>query len=190
MRGEAGVSVSFIGMTISSGHCYEEGSAMAARPPSQIDILLKALDEAFEKKAWHGPNLRGCLRGVSAKEAAFRPAPGRHNIWEHAVHAAYWKYAVRRRLSGEERGSFPLEGSNWFRRPEGAADDKAWKADVALLTREHRLLRSAVASYDPRKLKEVPPGGKVIALSLITGIASHDLYHTGQIQLLKRLARG
>lgn len=80
-------------------------------------MLLELLDEAFEKRSWHGPNLRGVLRGVTAEQAAWRAAPGRHNIWELTVHAAYWKYAVRRRLLGEKRGSFALEGSNWIERP-------------------------------------------------------------------------
>src|SRR6202022_3143178 len=81
------------------------------------DLVLALLDEAYEKRAWHGPNLKQSLRGVSAKQAAWRPAPGRHNIWELAVHSAYWKYAVRRKIAGRKRGSFVLEGSNFFPRP-------------------------------------------------------------------------
>ena len=81
-------------------------------PASQplIKAALELIDEAFVKKAWHGPNLRGTIRGLSAAEAAWRPGPGRHSVWELVVHAAYWKYAVRRRLSGEKRGSFALAG--------------------------------------------------------------------------------
>ena len=82
-----------------------------------IEPYLELLDEAFERKAWHGPNLRGALRGLTAAEAAWRPGPGRHNVWELAVHAAYWKYAVRRALTGEKRGAFRFPGSNWFARP-------------------------------------------------------------------------
>lgn len=73
-------------------------------PDPRIDLLLRLLDEGFDHKAWHGPNLRGTLRGMSAADAARRPAPDRHNIWEVAVHAAYWKYAVRRRVTGDARG--------------------------------------------------------------------------------------
>ena len=69
----------------------------------RIDLLLALLDEAFERKAWHGPNLKGALRGITAREAAWRPAPGSHNIWELVLHAAYWKYAVRRMLTGQKR---------------------------------------------------------------------------------------
>src|SRR5262249_48741890 len=76
------------------------------RRMSNRDLLLRILDEAYERKAWHGTNLRGSLRGVSSDTAAWRPARGRHNIREIAVHCAYWKYTVRRRLTGEKRGSF------------------------------------------------------------------------------------
>ena len=88
----------------------------------RVAVLLRLLDEGFDAKAWHGPNLRGPLRRLDAATAAFRPAPGRHTIWEHAVHAAYWKYAVRRRITGDDRGSFPLKGSNWFVRPDPAVE--------------------------------------------------------------------
>jgi hypothetical protein len=80
--------------------------------------ILTLLDEAYEKRTWHGPNLKQSIRGVTAKQAARRPAPGRHNIWEVTLHAAYWKYAVRRRMEGGKRGSFVLKGSNFFARPE------------------------------------------------------------------------
>ncbi len=154
----------------------------------EIAILLRLLDESYEKKAWHGPNLRGSVRGVGVADAAWRPAPGRHNIWENVVHAAYWKYIVRRRLLGEKKGSFPLKGSNWFVRPIEATAD-AWQADVALLDQTHRSLRTAVAALTPRDLNVIPAGCKVSTLAVVTGIASHDVYHAGQIQLLKRLAR-
>ncbi|MFB3903081.1 MAG: DinB family protein [Acidobacteriota bacterium] len=153
---------------------------------AEIELLLSILDEAYEKKAWHGPNLRGSLRGISAEQAAWRPGPERHNIWEIAVHAAYWKYAVRRRLSGEKRGSFPLKGSNWFLKPE-AVSEKAWQGDLRLLAEQHKQLREVIAAIDPARLSEKTQGSNVTNARTIYGIAAHDLYHAGQIQLLKRL---
>jgi hypothetical protein len=155
---------------------------------TSIEILLRILDEAFDHKSWHGTNLRGSIRGLDAREIAWRPQPRRHNIWEIVVHAAYWKYTVRRRLLGEKRGSFPLKGSNWFERPEPGADDEAqWRADVALLVAMHRGLRGAVAQLTPDDLARTAEGGTIRVLSLVTGVAAHDLYHAGQIQILKRL---
>src|SRR5512134_818542 len=83
----------------------------------QIDQLLDIVARAYDRRSWHGTNLRGSIRGLAPAAAAKRPRPGRHNIWELVVHAAYWKYAVRRRLTGQKRGSFPLDGSNFFKRP-------------------------------------------------------------------------
>jgi uncharacterized damage-inducible protein DinB len=157
--------------------------------PSKTDpaiaALLMLLDEAYNKPAWHGPNLRGAVRRLSAEQAAWRPASGRKNIWELVVHAAYWKYTVLRQLTGQKRGSFPLAGSNWFPREE--AEEPAWRSDVKLLDRMHADLRAAVAALAPDKLNTKPPGSKHTYRRLIQGAALHDVYHAGQIQTLKRL---
>ncbi len=155
--------------------------------PTPIDLLLGCLDQAFDKKSWHGPNLRGSIRGVRAELAAWRPAEGRHNIWEQVVHAAYWKYIVRRRLRAEKKGSFPLAGSDWIDRPV-TLSESAWQEDIALLEEMHRRLRETVAALDPAELEVKPGTSKVTHLDQIRGVAAHDLYHAGQIQLLKRLA--
>jgi hypothetical protein len=151
-----------------------------------IPHLLFLIDSAYDHVSWHGPNLRGSLRGVTPQHASWRPADGRHNIWELVVHAAYWKYVVWRRLTGAKRGSFSLEGSNWMSRPQGASM-KAWKSDLVLLEESHRTLREVVAALRPADLARKPKASKVSNLALVTGIAAHDLYHAGQIQLIKRL---
>lgn len=157
-------------------------------PNREIEHLLQLLDEAYSRAAWHGPNLRGSIRGITAREAALRPKNGRHNIWEIVVHAAYWKYTVTRRLVGEKRGSFSLPGSNWFERP-AERSEKAWHADVALLEREHRRLREAVTKVRPEELDKPARGSRTQVRRLIAGIAFHDVYHAGQIQLIKKLLR-
>ncbi len=176
--------------------------------------LLSIIDRAYNKQSWHGTSLRGSIRRVTPEVAAWRPARGRHNIWELVVHAAYWKYAVWRRLTGEKRGSFPLDGSNWFARPEttrttltasakatavrrsftrrrkgrATSVDRAWRADVALLDRTHAALRQAIAALPSRALHAKPGGSAVSNFAIIAGLAAHDLYHAGQIQLLKKLS--
>ena len=154
----------------------------------EIAQLVAILDQAYNKPSWHGTNLRGSLRRVT--QAAWRPASGRHNIWEIVVHAAYWKYAAARRFTGGTRGSFPLKGSNWFPRPSAdASTDTGWKSDLALLDAMHSALRMAVARLSAKELSRTPPGKKVTNFALISGVAAHDVYHAGQIQILKRLAR-
>ncbi len=145
------------------------------------ELIMTLLAQGYERSAWHGPNLRQALKGVSAKQAAWRPAAGRHNIWELAVHSAYWKYAVRRKLEGGKRGSFALKGSNFFTRPEkGKFTEAAWRADLALLEKEHRALEQSV-----RRCLKTNPSSK--ALRSLYGVAFHDIYHAGQIRLLRCL---
>jgi hypothetical protein len=155
--------------------CPREAAVKVAK------LVLTLLDEGYQKKTWHGPNLRQSLKGVSARQAAWRPGPGRHNIWEVALHAAYWKYAVRRRIEGGKRGSFALKGHNFFARPgKGKLSEAAWNADKRLLEREHRTMCAAIA-----KALRSPRSDKY--LCQLYGVAFHDVYHAGQIRLLRRL---
>jgi hypothetical protein len=157
-----------------------------AKPEPVVAALLALLDEAYDRRSWHGPNLRGSLRGLSAAGAAWRPFEERHSAWEIAVHAAYWKYAAWRRLTGEKRGSFARAGSNWF--DAGARPTEArWREDLALLAACHGRLREAVARVADGDLARPAAGGRETVARLVRGVAAHDLYHAGQIQLLKRL---
>jgi uncharacterized damage-inducible protein DinB len=158
------------------------------KPDAEIELLLRIIDQSYDHPAWHGTNLRNSLRGISAEEAAWRPSEGRHNIWEIAVHAAYWKYVVRRRLLREKRGSFTLKGSNWFVRPDSGGE-REWKKDIALLEETHRTLRKAIARMPRAKLHLRSYGSKLSNAATIYGVASHDVYHAGQVQLIKRLLR-
>ncbi len=92
-------------------------------------------------------------------------------------------------MTGGTRGSFPLKGSNWMPRPQEVSV-RALKSDVALLEQMHRALREVVADLSSRDLAATPRGSSVSNFALLSGVAAHDLYHAGQIQLLKRLAPG
>jgi len=154
----------------------------------RIDTLLQVLDQAFDRAAWHGTNLRGSIRGLSLNEALWRPRAGRHNIWEIVLHTAYWKFCVRRHLAGDRSLKFARPGSDWPAMPS-PRDEKAWKRDVALLGSEHKSLRRELSSFPPTRLNARPPKLKWRYEQYIYGAASHDLYHAGQIQLIKRLVR-
>jgi hypothetical protein len=155
-------------------------------PNPLVALLLRVMDQAYDQKSWHGTTLRGSLRGLTAEEAVWRPGPNRHNIWELTLHAAYWKYIVRRRLAGDSVGSFERKPSNWPDIPQ-PADSSAWKRDVILLEGEHRKLREIVAGLSAAALTVRSPRGVWTVADEIHGVAAHDLYHTGQIQLIKHL---
>ncbi len=156
---------------------------------TEIELLAERPRPGLRPAApWHGTNLKGSLRGLKAAEAAWRPAEGRHNVWELVAHAAYWKYIACHRILGVRGTSFALPGSNFFVRPEGEPTEKAWKTDVALLDECHIKLRATVAELDPARLAET--GKKWTVRETILGAAMHDTYHAGQIQLLRRLREG
>lgn len=150
----------------------------------RLELLVDNLDRAFRGPSWHGTSLRGTLRGMTPERALRRPAPERNCIWNLVLHAAYWKYVVRRKLAGDERGSFPRAGSNFPALPE-PANAAAWKADVRLLEEQHELLREAVLALQPASLERSL--GQWRNFELVLGVAAHDLHHAGQINLIKRL---
>lgn len=155
---------------------------------STVQQLVSILDTAYDRRSWHGTNLRGSIRGLSLDQVRWRPSAMRHNIWELVVHAAYWKYVVRRRLTGEARGTFPLKGSNWFERGRTGQSAPGGQMSSSS-TPSTGSLRKAIALLSTADLRRTPAGSTVSNFSSLTGIAAHDLYHAGQIQLLKALSR-
>src|SRR4029077_12067449 len=108
---------------------YERERRSMVKRDLPIYILVELLDQGFDLKAWHGPNLRGAIRRLTAEQAAWRPRLGRHSIAEIVVHCAYWKYAVRRKLRDDRRGGFRVKGSNWFPQPDDL-NERDWKLNV------------------------------------------------------------
>ncbi len=158
---------------------------------TRIDEILRLVEAPRGKRPWFGgASVLGCLRGVAPELAAWKPAPGRHGIWELALHIAYWKYAVRRKLQDLPTGGFPRSPANWPA-PPVVPEQEAWKSDRALLREEQQKLVTAVRAFDPKRLDDTAPGqGAYRYVDLLHGIVMHDIYHVGQIQVLKRLHRG
>ncbi|MEO8036558.1 MAG: DinB family protein, partial [Acidobacteriota bacterium] len=110
-------------------------------PPRDLPeraLILRILDEAFDRNGWHGPTLRAALRGVTPTQAAWKPGVDRHSVWELMLHCAYWKFVARRRLTGERGVPFPRSGRNDFTPPE--PHERAWRDDVAMLRGQHHAL--------------------------------------------------
>lgn len=139
-----------------------------------IMLLLEVLERGFRKTSWHGPNLTGAMRGV--RPQARDPIHRRQKV-EQVLHAAYWKQRVLNKLIGTQ--PFPRRGSNWPKLPDDLSA-RAWKVDQKLLHDMHERLIDAVSKLDSRRLN---PKLKW----MIYGAAAHDVYHAGQIRLLRRM---
>lgn len=152
-----------------------------SRPTARTEIarLLDLLDRAWEGPSWHGPSVRESLAGVSAAAAAARPVATAHTIGELVLHMATWKRAVARRLGG--RPYVPPDAENF---PPFAARD--WRRAVATLRREHGRLRVALARLSPPALAKPAVPGSSFAYLQAHGAIHHDLWHAGQIVVLRR----
>jgi hypothetical protein len=157
---------------------------MTAPVDDRIALLCQQVRLGFDVRSWHGPNLLGSLRGLTMAAACYRPQRGRHNIWELVVHCAYWKYRVCRLLNRETTGAFGLPGSDWFDRPVERSE-RAWRQDLELLKDWQTALLDVVQRTDVRSLDR--SRGRFTTAELISGITAHDLYHAGQIRLMRRM---
>ena len=143
----------------------------------------RILDEGYGAGAWYGSDLRSAVADVGAAAAFKRPAKGRHNIAEVALHAAFWANEAASRLTGAPRADFPLDGEDWF----DLATDKTlpWKKVVATLDAAQQRLSQAVAEVAGGA--RTSPLGEAERFDLVIGISEHAAYHAGQIQLIKKL---
>ena len=161
-----------------------------------VQLMLDNVQPSGGRGGWHGgPTPVSAVRGVKANQARWTPSRGRKNIWQLVLHVAYWNYAVRRQLEralGDDRSAprFPRAPANWARLPT-IPNERAWKDDCALMRDEHQRLLDTIARVPRRRYTQRLQHGKRWSLGdLIVGIALHDAYHAGQIQMLKRMWAG
>lgn len=141
------------------------------------------LKRAYQGEAWHGPSLRELLDGVTAEQAAARPIPTAHSIWELVNHIIAWEQIAKRRLEGEALAEIPDE-MNFP--PVNDNSEAAWQATLQLLATSNQALRDAIKKIDDAKLEEIVSGASYSIYALLHGVIQHDLYHAGQIALLKK----
>ncbi|HWO01375.1 MAG TPA: DinB family protein [Blastocatellia bacterium] len=152
---------------------------------SEIRRIRSQLRRAFEGEAWHGPSVLELLKDVSAQQAAAHPIAGAHSIWELALHIATWEQFVRRRIV-EATALEPTDEENF---PTVAdTSDAAWRATIDAIKNSHTALLETVAGLDEARLSEIVPGKPYSVYFMLHGVIQHDLYHAGQIALLKKAA--
>ncbi len=152
---------------------------------SETTRLADQIRRAFEGDAWHGDSVLELLANVDAATAAARPIKGAHTIWELLLHIAAWDGAVLRRTGGTavtltDKQNFP---------PVKDTSETAWRHAVEQLKHTHNALVKAVAAFPDSRLQEQVPGKTQPYYNffyMFSGIVQHELYHAGQIALLKK----
>jgi uncharacterized damage-inducible protein DinB len=153
---------------------------------TEVQRIREQFQRAFNGEAWHGPSVLKILDGVTAQQAAAHPIPGAHSIWELTLHIAAWENACRRRLEGDPAQLSDEE--DWPTIED--TGEEAWHATQQHLRDNHQALLDAIAALDESNLDrpiienaETPFSSVYVTLH---GAVQHDLYHAGQIAILKK----
>jgi uncharacterized damage-inducible protein DinB len=149
----------------------------------ELDRIADQLQRAFYGEAWHGPSVQEVLAGVTAQQAATRVLPPAHTIWELVLHIAAWKSIVQQRLEGVPAREIKPE-EDWP--PVGETSEAGWTAALKHLEQAHQKLVAAASKLSEARLDEPAAPGVSPAYRLLHGVIQHDLYHAGQIALLKK----
>ncbi len=149
---------------------------------NEVKRILDQMDRAFTGDAWHGPPLMQLLNGVSAEDASKHPVRGAHSIWEIVHHISAWNSVVNRRLGGEDVTI--THEHDWP--PVWEVNEVAWKHALDALSESRARLRKSVAALKDSELDHPPAGTKESRYVTLHGIVQHDLYHAGQIAILKK----
>ena len=153
---------------------------------SEASGIADQLRRAFYGNAWHGPAVLELLKGMNANTAAARPLADVHSIWELVLHIEAWDGAGLKRLAGQ---TARLKGKQNFP-PVGERTETAWREAVASAKRTHDTLVAAVARLSEKRLRDRVPGKRYDFYHMLHGIAQHELYHAGQIAILKKAVHG
>jgi uncharacterized damage-inducible protein DinB len=145
--------------------------------------IADQLERSFEGDAWHGSSVSEILCCVSAEQAAERPIPDAHSIWEIVRHMSVWQRTVRERLQGRPIPSLP-DDEDWP--PIADISDRAWAAAVAELREEYELLREEALRWADERLDEKTEGQRFTVYEMLHGVVQHNLYHAGQIAVLAK----
>ena len=153
---------------------------------NELGRIRLGLKLAHRGPAWHGPSLVKTLNGVTARSAAAHPISGAHSIWEIVRHVTAWVAAATRIIERNEYAG--LEGDEDWPRVNDISE-AAWTAAIEDLDRAHRELRAAVEKLTVERLDEKIPGREYTWYILLHGVVEHDVYHAGQIAMLKKAAQ-
>ena len=150
---------------------------------TEVERIRDQFRRAFDGEAWHGPSVLSLLEGVTAQQAAAHPIPGAHSIWQLTLHIAAWERACKRRLEGDPAQLTDLQ--DW--QPINDTSEAAWESTKQQLIDNHRELLEAIAKVDDTRLNEpIVKGSPSSVYVTLHGGVQHDLYHAGQIAMLKK----
>ena len=150
---------------------------------SEIERISDQLERAFRGEAWHGPSILEILTNINHTSAHTLPMRGVHTIHEIVLHMIFWMDMVIRVRNGETIPDTAPPEQDW---PEVEDfTEEAWSETLDRLHTTHEQLISKVAELSDDDLEKLVPGRDFTWYILLHGIVQHNLYHAGQLAIIK-----
>lgn len=151
------------------------------------DLVLYHLEHTFEKEVFGSPSLSMAIEGLGVDQATWKPAPPRHSVWQIVRHVTLWKQGVLESWDGRKPDYDEMERTDW---QDVAGDERSWQADVQALHRVSMRLKERLSALDDAALYQAFEGEEMLTALRILRMATHDIYHAGQIQYIRALQKG
>jgi hypothetical protein len=149
---------------------------------NEVKFIIEQIETTFDGDSWHGPSLMKTLEGVDLEQANMRPLVGRHTIWENLEHIIFWIDPVIEALKGELMPDLQTV-KDW---PETGETKEEWMKTIQKLRNRINMLTGEVLKLDPKQLDSTVPGAQYKYRKMLHGVVHHNLYHAGQIAILKK----
>ena len=147
-----------------------------------IERILDQLNRAYGGQAWHGPALRELLEDVTEDEAMAHPIADVHSTIEIVAHLRATMDMVSTRLAGNPKELTTEE--DW-----SDVTRTSWAAALEELDHAESRVCDAVARLTPEDLDKIVVGKDYTTYVMVHGVVQHNLYHAGQIAMLKKACR-
>lgn len=148
---------------------------------NEVKFVMDQLRTTFSGDSWHGPSVMKTLEGVAAEQASARPLGERHTIWELADHTTFWLEEAHKALKAKEI-SRPEKVMDW---PRMGSSEEQWKESVRRLEAAVNMILDELAGWNTKDLEKTVGGASYSYRQMLHGVVHHNLYHAGQIAILK-----
>ena len=148
---------------------------------NEVKFLRDQIETTFKGDSWHGPSLMKTLEGVDLEQASARPLGERHTIWELVDHTTFWLEAILDALKDKAMPDPAME-ENW---PRMGSTEEHWSQSLRRLEAAVNMVLDELASWSNEDLERTVPGKDYNFRQMLHGTVHHNLYHAGQIAILK-----
>ncbi|HAS45784.1 MAG TPA: DinB family protein [Microscillaceae bacterium] len=151
----------------------------------EIQRIRFSFKMAYNGSPWHGKSLLQLVKGIDYQQANHRPIPQAHSIWELIQHILSWREFVIKKLEGDAEFDIEINSTHdWT--PTQTPIEAKWQNILSALVENQQVILEILESWQDAQLDDLVPGKEYNFYTLLHGIIEHDIYHAGQIALVRK----